>query len=224
MPNKDFHTDLFMKRIFLVTAIILIFSQPLLAQSVGNPLQAELMRSTSGRTLNDQGFASGLMPLKKGMIFDVVEQKMGFVVLSINGAKVVVQQTDVNLSPKAESATPMTSGGVTATESFTPGQIVLISAKYTLEGNQPRNVKNRLSKLVPQGIITAPVRILVSDTLSSAAMQQGNVSTGVISGVNNNTAVLSIKTPARNILTVQYSFNGQVRTAQAAEGDYLILP
>lgn len=211
---------------FLFLALALSWTVLSLAQTPSGPLQAELMRSTTGRTLDERGLAKGTMPLKKGVIHDVADLKMGYVVLSVNGQKVVVPQNEVALSPKVEAPTATPAEGMitpTAAAAFTPGQIVLISAKYTLEGNQPRNVKNRLSKLIPVGIITAPVTILVTDGLSSAAEAQGSVRRGVVTN-NGNQRVITIVQPSKNILTVEYSFNGQVRTKQALEGTELTLP
>lgn len=191
------------------------------AQTPAPSQQAELNRSTAGRTLNDRDLADGTMPLKKGMVFDVVEQKMGYVVISANGRKVVVAQTDVTVTAKPEApASTTTISPATAASTFTPGQIVLISAKYTLQGNQPRNVKNRLTKLIPEGTINQPVEILVTDDLSSAASIQGNT----VTVRNGGSGGIVVTGTARNILTVEYSFNGQIRKKQAAEGTYLTLP
>jgi hypothetical protein len=210
----------------LLYFVALFFVIPALAQQSSEPLQAEVLRSTTGRTLDERGLSSGTMSLKKGMIFDVAEQKMGFVVLLVSGKKVAIPSGEVSVSPKSAVSTESQSATTdqTAQPPFVPGQIVLISAKYSLEGNQPRNVKNRLSKLVPNGVITAPVSILVTDELSSAAMSQGNVSQGTIVNTGSGTAAITLKHPAKNILTVQYSFNGQLRTKQAVEGSYLMLP
>ncbi|MES2736228.1 MAG: hypothetical protein V4672_07905 [Verrucomicrobiota bacterium] len=207
-----------MKKLFCALSFLVAVNAS--AQTPAPSQQAELNRSTAGRTLNDRNLADGTMPLKKGMVFDVVEQKMGYVVISANGRKVVVAQTDVTVTAKPEAPASTTISPATAASAFTPGQIVLISAKYTLQGNQPRNVKNRLAKLIPGGIINQPVEILVTDDLSSAASIQGNTVT-VRSGGSGGIVVTGT---ARNILTVEYSFNGEVRKKQAAEGTYLTLP
>jgi hypothetical protein len=183
------------------------------------PMQAELLRSTTARTLGPNGLANGTIPLKKGMLFPVLMQKLGFVVLDVNGGRVALDAKEVTITPRPEGAGAPPPG--TPAPAFTPGQIVLISAKYTLEGNQPRNVKNRLAKLIPAGVITAPVSILVTDGLSSAAQAQDGLAT--VTGTSDSSTV-QVQLTARNILTVQYSFNGQVRTKQAAEGTQLVLP
>lgn len=210
-----------MMKAILLGALLLVSVAVGLAQTAPPPpMQAELGRSTTGRTLGPNGLASGTMSLKKGMIFPVTEQKMGFVVLSVNGRKVVVSDKEVILSPAPEGAGAPPAGA--PQPAFVPGQIVLISARYTIEGNQPRNVKVRLAKLIPTGVINQPVSILVTDGLSSAAQAQDGQA--VVSGVNSNSSTVQVQLSARNILTVQYSFNGQVLTKQAAEGTHLVLP
>lgn len=213
-----------MKRFFLSALTLLVavasFGQspePAPTAPAAPSMRAELVRSTSGRTLNDRNLADGTMPLKKGMMYDVVEQRMGYVVISANSRKVVVAQTDVTLSPKPVASTKISPS---SNSGFTPGEIVLISAKYTLEGNQPRNVKNRLSKLVPTGVVTEPVRIMVSDDLSSAATLESGRVTVRRSGSNT----VFFRGASTNILTVEYSFNGEIRKKQAIEGSYLTLP
>lgn len=213
-----------MKRFFLSALTLLVAAasfgqspEPAPTAPAAPSMRAELVRSTSGRTLNDRNLADGTMPLKKGMMYDVVEQRMGYVVISANSRKVVVAQTDVTLSPKPVASTQISPS---SNSGFTPGEIVLISAKYTLEGNQPRNVKNRLSKLVPTGVVTEPVRIMVSDDLSSAATLESGRVTVRRSGSNT----VFFRGASTNILTVEYSFNGEIRKKQAIEGSYLTLP
>lgn len=188
------------------------------SEVTAKPLQAQVTRSTTGRTLGPNGLAIGTMPLKKGMIYPVVEQKMGYVVMDAGGGKVVVPQSDVTLS---EMTAPPPTAAVPG--QFQPGQVVLISARYTVEGNQPRNVKNRLDKLIPKGLITEPISIMVTDALSSLAESQSGVITGVVTDTPSG-AVVQLQGSRKNILTVEYSFNGQVRKKQVPEGAYLTLP
>jgi hypothetical protein len=80
------------------------------------------------------------------------------------------------------------------------------------------------------------VSIFVSDELSDAAKAQGTVTTAVGVGVGvsstddqGNTvgvgvAVAQAQTTPKNILTVEYMFNGQKLRKQAAEGTQLVLP
>ena len=114
---------------------------------------------------------------------------------------------------------------------FTPGVIQLISARYSLQNDQPRNVKNHLAKLIPKGLITAPVTIQVTDALSTAAQDEGNITRGQAAGVSATqggvtvgVAEVVIQSPQANLLTVEYMFNGQRFKKEALEGSYLVLP
>lgn len=141
-------------------------------------------------------------------------------------------------APPAPGMVPETASGsptptsASQTVVFTPGVIELVSARYTLPGNQPRNVKNRLQRLIPASEITAPVSILVTDALSDAAKNQGETtsSVGVVvtEKVDKNTtvgvAVVETQETPKNMLTVKYTFNGQTYEKQALEGGYLVLP
>lgn len=130
-------------------------------------------------------------------------------------------------APPAGAAVPP----ATAVPGFTPGVIELISARYTLQNDQPRNVKNRLAKLIPKGTITAPVTVQVSDALSDAALDEGNVTRGAgvaatttKNGVTIGVAEVVVQAPQPNMLTVEYMFNGQRLKKQALEGTLLVLP
>jgi hypothetical protein len=139
-------------------------------------------------------------------------------------------------SQPTATATSPTSDGTAPVQAFQPGIIELISARYTLQGNQPRNVKNRLQKLIPANVITSPVSVFVSDELSDAAKAQGTVTTGVgvVTGVSTTdengrtvgvgVGVAQFQSTPVNILTVEYMFNGQRLRKQAAEGTQLVLP
>lgn len=205
----------YITRFLTVVSLFIGTVSPAQTPAATVPKQAETIRSTTGRMLNEQGIADKPIPVRKGFVFDVVEESLADVTLVHEGRKFKLAKSDVRISEKGVAPTP-TAGG------FTPGQIVLISAKYTVVGNQPRNVKNRLSKLIPTGIITEPVSIQVTDELSSMASNQGNTDTSVIFN-GDNTIVTTTATP-RNVLTVEYSFNGQVRKKQALEGSFLALP
>lgn len=202
-------------RLFVATALIMSCSAALSQTIPEASKQAEILRQTTGRMLNQQGLAEQPVPVRKGFVFDVVEESLADVILIHNGRKFKVAKSDVRIAEKGAEPTPSANG-------FTPGTIVLISAKYTVQGNQPRNVKNRLSKLIPVGVITEPVAIQVTDELSSLANNQGNTNTSVT--FNGNTTIVTTTEAPKNILTVEYSFNGQVRRKQALEGSILVLP
>ena len=98
------------------------------AQTVIPLKQGELLRSTTGRGIDSAGFASIYVPLKKGAIYDVVRQENGNVVLSVEGQSVMVQSSYVTVTEKSPPP-------VVKVEGFVPGKVVIISAKYSLEGN-----------------------------------------------------------------------------------------
>lgn len=114
---------------------------------------------------------------------------------------------------------------------FVPGTIEIISARYSLPNEQARNVKNRFVKLVPAGTIYAPVAIQVTDQLSDAALDMGNYTTAngaavvVTDGnVTAGAASVVLQEQNRNVLTVEYKYNGQRYKKQAIEGSYIVLP
>lgn len=199
------------------SSALMFMSPALLAQtSVSSPArQATIMRATTGRMLNAQGLADQPVPVRKGFVFEVAEESLADVTLVHNGRKFKVSKSDVSIAEKGASS------GVSS-KGFQPGTIVLISAKYTVLGNQPRNVKNRLSKLIPMGVVTEPIAIQVTDDLSSLAGAQGNTATTVT--IDANSTVITTTEVPKNVLTVEYSFNGQIRKKQALEGSYLVLP
>lgn len=193
-----------------------MFSPHVVGQDGAVPKQAELIRSTSGRAIGASGMAAGSVPLKKGVVYDVVREENGIVVLQVGSDQVMVPTGALVVSDKPKPPAAVAAG-------FVPGKIVLVSAKYSLDGNQPQNVKNALQKLIPQEVLTEPVRIIVSDGLSTAAQDQGKVSTGTVVSTGN-AAVLTMRSPSRNVLTVKYMYNGQERTKQVPEGMVLVLP
>ncbi len=205
-------------KVFLIAMVMAVILHPTLglAQNALKPLQAELIRSTTGRGIDGSGLANNPVPLPKGAIYDVVRQDNGSVVLIVNGQNVVVQKAAVRVTDKPQVATVSSDG-------FVPGKIVLLSAKYSLDGNQPRNVKNNLQKLIPQSIITAPIEIIVTDALSSAAQDQG-ASQATVVITSDGTVGISMRKASKNVLTVQYLYNGQRFTKQVPEGKTLILP
>ncbi len=187
-----------------------------LSQVPGPPMQGQLIRSTTGRGIDSSGFANVSVPLKKGAVYDVVKQSGFSSVLIVEGKNVVVSNNDLSLSQKPQVAA--------ATEGFVPGTIVLVSAKYSLEGNQSTNVKNNLQKLIPAGIIKAPVVVFVTDALSIAAQDQASAAEGMAAVAGSAAAALFLRPPAPNVLTVVYTFNGQRFTKEVTERNKLVLP
>ncbi len=113
-----------------------------------------------------------------------------------------------------------------AAENFVPGVLEIVSAKYTLQGNQPRNVKNRLRKMVSEGHIDSPVAVRVTDALSDAAINQGNSVTSATVVITDDliAAAVTQEQRAANMLNVVYIFNGQTYSKWVREGDMLVLP
>ncbi|MGV3664252.1 MAG: hypothetical protein ACO1TE_29030 [Prosthecobacter sp.] len=109
---------------------------------------------------------------------------------------------------------------------FVPGVLEIVSAKYSLRGNQPRNVKNRLTKMITEGHITAPVSMRVSDALSDAARNQGDITgtTALLITEDIIAATTTQQTGNANVLTVVYTFNGKTHSKWVAEGEMLVLP
>lgn len=218
-----------MMKSFALTLLAVSLISTSYGQAPTESYHAVLNRSTAGRILDDRGLPTGTLPLEKGKDYNVVEQKVGYLVIMVGGKKVSVPPGDATVTkgtvipPASRPAQPAIIGlperAVEPTPvSIAPGTIELLSAKYTLMGNQPRNVKNKLVKLIPAGVIDKSVNILVTDALSTAAAAQGNA-TQYRNGYN----VIYREHP-KNILTVEYSFNGEIRTKQAIEGGYLTLP
>jgi hypothetical protein len=151
------------------------------------------------------------------------------VAMTPTGANPVGVSTSTPGIPAASATSAAPTGAVSG---FQPGIIELVSARYTLPGNLPRNVKNRLSKFIPDTVISAPISILVSDTLSDAAKAQKDVTTSAgigasatdANGITIGVAVVQSQTTEKNLLTVEYIYNGVRYKKQALEGTQLVLP
>lgn len=180
---------------------------------------ATMKRSVTGRLLNDRGMATGQKALIKDNTYKVVKKELGYVVVDVAGEKVSVPLVEVTLQPApvvairpvvppngagSTYAPPQSPTANTNTQSVPLGAFMLISAKYSLRGNQPRNVKNKIAKLAPDGEMNRPVTILVNDELCSAA------------ALNDSYRY--------NVLTVIYTINGEMRTQSVGEGSVLTLP
>lgn len=191
--------------------------------------QAQLLRTVAAQVLGSDGFPKGTAQLSKGVIFDVVEETFADVIGTMNGRKFRVSKQAVTITEKEGELKSTVAG-------FKPGQLVILSARYSLEGNQPRNVKTRLQKyLPPDGILTEPFVFLVTDDLSLAAENQKTIvqssqtavvvtdpRTGrrVMVTQNQNTAVRT----APNTLVVEYTFNGRKGRKVGMEGKQMTLP
>ena len=87
------------------TLNLLLFTFTLLAHSQdAQPIakQAQVIRSTTGRMLNEQGLAENTVPVRKGFTFDVVSETLSDVVLSHNGRKFKMAKSEVIISEKEQ--------------------------------------------------------------------------------------------------------------------------
>lgn len=186
--------------------------------------QAEILRSLNGKGIDASGFGNIPTSLKKGMTYDVVKQGVGQVTLNVDGRKVIVPSRDVLISDKPAATQAAPAAG--AADDFVPGKLLVLSAKYTLAGNQPRNVKNRVEKLVPTGDIARPVEILVSDQLSMAAQNQGEGGQSVVVIATPEIVAVALQNNVNppNVLTIEYMFNGRRMVKQGIEGTKIVLP
>ncbi len=218
-----------------IIALTLFAGSDLRAQSTDEkrpPQQAELLRTINAQILGPDGFPRGTRQLSKGVIFDVESETFDDVIGKMNGQKIRVPKQAVTLTEKAEDLKPTVAG-------FKPGQLIIQSGRYSLEGNQPRNVKTRLQKYLPAGgMLTEPLIFIVSDDLSTAA---GNQKTLIIS--NQSSAIVTTQGPnqptqqvmvtqtqtsavptAPNVLVVDYTFNGRKGRKVGVEGQTMTLP
>ncbi|MGV3659401.1 MAG: hypothetical protein ACO1TE_04430 [Prosthecobacter sp.] len=214
-----------MKACLLIAATYVLLLTQTFAQAKRQPaLQAEILRSMTGKGIDAAGFGNIPTPLRKGMIFDVEKHAVGTVILNVDGRKVMVAPGDVRIAEKPAATQAAAVPG--APRGFVPGRILVLSAKYTLAGNQPRNVKNRIQKLIPDGILARPVEILVSDNLSMAAQSQGDGGQSVAVVVTPKVTAVVVQNTLipKNVLTIEYTFNGQRMVKQALEGTRMVLP
>lgn len=191
-----------------------------------------MVRTANGRFVSPDGFTEGEVKLVKGMIFDVDRLDIRGVIVHHAHRKVMIDKQNVRLFdrlPKLQATV----------EGFTPGQLVILSAKYTISGNQPRNVKLRLEKYLPdKGLLTAPLKFLVTDDLSTAAGNQqfvvipGQATQVIITpgGNGENRLFVQPGTPSTviqtspNVLMVEYSFAGKKYRKVSYEGAEMELP
>lgn len=191
-----------------------------------------MVRTANGRFVSTDGFTEGDVKLVKGMIFDVDRLDIRGVIVHHAQRKVMIDKQHVRLFDRLPSLQATVKG-------FKPGQLVILSAKYTLAGNQPRNVKSRLEKYLPdKGLLTAPLKFLVTDDLSTAAGNQqfivipGQATQVVITSGRNGQEQVFVQsgTPstviqtAPNVLFVEYSFAGKKYRKVAYEGAEMVLP
>jgi hypothetical protein len=190
-------------------ALIAFLGSHLVAQEDTKKYEAEILRSISGNALDEKGFSQGSVPLKKGMIYRVLEQSFSDVILDNDGKRIKVGKNDVRLSEAKATDEEGASGA---------GFLRIVSAKYGRPNDRQYEVKEEIKKRLPKGPITNPVEILVSDALlrsRAGYMTQ----TGVLQG---NVVIMQKDTPC--ILTITYEYNGERLKKEVMEGRNLVLP
>lgn len=218
---------LFKSNLHLV--ILLFFSVAVASGADAPKKQAKLIRTVNVQLLGSDGFPIDTEQLTKGVIFDVVEETFSDVIGLLDGKRFRVSRQVVTLTEKEGEVQSTVVG-------FTPGQFVIVSARYSLEGNQPRNVKSKLLKYFPKdGMLTEPLVFLVSDDLSRSAenqktlFQSGETSVTVTDPVTRGEVVVT-QTQTRavasspNTLVVEYMFNGKKGRKVGIEGKEMTLP
>ncbi|HEY5742318.1 MAG TPA: hypothetical protein VIS99_07235 [Terrimicrobiaceae bacterium] len=198
-----------MKVTSIAIASVALLGSYLVAQEDTKKYEAEILRSASGHVLDDNGFSQGTVPLRKGMILQVLEHSFSDVILDFDGQRIKVQKSDARLF-EAKATDEESAGGT--------GVLRIVSAKYGRAGDRKYDVKQEIRKRLSEGSITGPVEILVSDALlgSRAGFL---VQTGVLQG---NRVILQRDTPC--ILTITYEYNGARFTKEVREGHDLVLP
>lgn len=193
------------------------------------PKQAEFIRTVNARYQTSDGLSDGQRRMEKGTILDVVSHDIGKVVLNYGKSRLVVSSTDVRLFDKEPSLQATKPG-------FKTGQLIILSAWYSLPGNAPRNVKNRLKTYLPdKGMLTAPLSFPVTDDLSTAAANAQfivvpGVSTQVVIASRKGAVVLrtqtagQIVTTSPNTLVVEYEYLGKRHRKVGVEGKEMTLP
>ena len=185
--------------------------------------QAEMLRNRSGEKLNPNGFTSGVVvQLRKGMFYDVEKTSMGSVILSVDGESVEVPASDVNISKKIiREANPITG--------FIPGKLVVMSASYgppTRRASPDPLVKRELQKIIPQQDINEPIRIPVTDALYGRKTTSlvGSTTSGRIDEYGNYWETTQTEKTSKNVLKLEYQYNGKTLTKMALEESELVLP
>lgn len=161
-----------MRIISISIVLAALFGSHLVAQEGGKKYQAEILRSVSGRNLDDKGFSHATVPLRKGMILPLLGQSFSDVILDFDGVRIKVGRDDVRLSEAKATDEEGVRGA---------GFLRVVSAKYGRAGDRKYDVKEEIKKRLPEGPIAGPVEILVSDALLRSRASS-LTQTGVLQG------------------------------------------
>ena len=211
--------------IVFLSALQLFVCTLILAAEESSPqvLQAEILRNISVTKIVSTGFSEGQISLQKGSFYDVEKVVLSNVFVNVDGQLVRVPRDDVSISKKiVREADPITG--------FAPGKIVLLNASYGLP--TPRPIRNSqtlrlLQNMIPKGEITKPIEILITDALlgpRANAQTVVNSSSGRIDYDGNISMKTQTQKAQKNVLQIEYQFNGEKLKKSALEESVLILP
>lgn len=185
--------------------------------------QAEILKNVSVTKIGPTGFTEGQISLQKGSFYDVEKVVLSNVFINVDGQLVRVPRDDVSISKKiVREADPITG--------FASGKIVLLNASYGLPTARPiRNSQTLrlLQNMIPKGEITKPVEILITDALlgpRANAQTVVNSSSGNIDYNGNFNMITQTQKAQKNVLQVEYQYNGEKLKKSAIEESVLILP
>lgn len=171
-------------------------------------LVATLKRTTSGKKLDAQGFATENITLQKGMTYPVEQEDFSSVVLRDGEQLIKLNKTEVDLQED--------DGSVLA-----GAPLKLISAVYwDTSGGRRYSVESDLRRMLPQGRIQEPVQILIGDYLLGARASEVNTQFGRVDENMN----IRLEAPKLMALDVVYEYEGKEVRKTVREGDFLILP
>jgi len=185
--------------------------------------QAEILRGISATKIGPTGFSEGQISLQKGSFYDVEKVVLSNVFINVDGQSVRVPRDDASISKKiVREADPVTG--------FIPGKIVLLNASYGLPTARPiRNSQTlrALQNMIPRNEITKPVEVLVTDALLGAqanAQTVASSSSGNIDYNGNFNMITQTQKAQKNVLQVEYQYNGEKLKKSAMEESVLTLP
>jgi hypothetical protein len=183
--------------------------------AVAAQYEAEIRRNLAGSVIGKNGFSMGQVNLEKGRVYDVVGYA-GFsdVLISVNGATVKIRDEDVSISQKIVRKTDQSG--------LVPGRLFLISAYYGPPVDRPRpdrKILRALGKILPNSEITKPIEILVTDALLGRTADSQS-----IKGKVDYDGNIRIEKQKKNVLIVEYEFNGEKNKKSAVEETVLTIP
>lgn len=210
--------------VFFPTLQLLICTLVLAAEKSGSQVcQAEVLRNVSVTKIGPTGFSEGQVSLQKGCFYDVVKIDQSNVLINVDGRRVRVPRDDVSFSKKiVREADPNTG--------FAPGRIVLLNASYGLPTARPirhSQTLRLLQNMIPKSEIKKPIQIIVTDELLGTRKNPQTVvnsSAGTIDDDGNIIMTTQTPKPQKNILRIEYQYNGEKLEKSALEESVLTLP